>query len=57
MEERLLFYETGEAPKRNVDVMMSAIAEVKLLKTPSSAVAALWVTLLPDVFLAIDFVT
>lgn len=28
MEERLAFYETGEAPRKNVDVMKEAVQEV-----------------------------
>ena len=32
VEERLLFYETGEPPKRNVEVMQAAIAEVQQQK-------------------------
>ena len=28
VEERLKFYESGEAPRKNVDVMKEAIAEV-----------------------------
>lgn len=28
VEERLAFYETGEAPRKNVDVMKEAVEEV-----------------------------
>lgn len=28
VEERLAFYETGEAPRKNLDVMKEAVAEV-----------------------------
>lgn len=28
VEERLAFYETGEAPRKNVDVMKEAVQEV-----------------------------
>ena len=30
VEERLKFYETGEAPKKNVDVMREAVEEVSV---------------------------
>lgn len=29
VEERLSFYETGEAPRKNLDVMKEAVAEVR----------------------------
>lgn len=32
VEERLKFYETGEIPRKNVEVMQEAIVEVKFLK-------------------------
>ena len=38
VEERLLFYETGEPPKRNVEVMQAAIAEVQQQKGAVSSV-------------------
>jgi len=34
MEDRLKFYETGEIPKKNVDVMSAAVEEVCLPRPP-----------------------
>lgn len=31
MEERLAFYETGETPRKNLDVMKEAVMQVSLL--------------------------
>ena len=31
VEDRLKFYETGEAPKKNVDVMKIAVDEVNII--------------------------
>ena len=36
MEDRLKFYETGEAPKKNAEVMKSAVEEVGLTGTGQS---------------------
>ena len=33
VEDRLKFYETGDAPKKNIDVMKAAIEEVRPYKT------------------------
>lgn len=30
MEERLAFYETGEPPRKNLEVMKEAVVEVRL---------------------------
>ena len=40
VEERLAFYETGAAPKRNVDAMKEVLAEVAPLMAKASAEAA-----------------
>lgn len=33
VEDRLKFYETGEIPKKNVEVMGSAVEEVRVVRT------------------------
>ena len=34
VEERLSFYETGEAPRKNLDVMKEAVKEVSQVHKP-----------------------
>ena len=41
VEERLVFYETGEPPKRNSEVMQAALAEVQLQKDTATSADAM----------------
>lgn len=42
MEDRLKFYDSGEKPKKNVDVMKLAIAEVCIMMAFNSIVSDLF---------------
>lgn len=46
VEERLSFYETGDVPRKNVDVMKEAVKEVNKAGGGSSALACLWCPML-----------
>ena len=43
VEERLTFFETGDTPRKNIDVMKEAIAEVESQKTKTET-SEPWVT-------------
>lgn len=46
VEERLSFYETGDVPRKNVDVMKEAVKEVNKAGGGSSALTCLWCPML-----------